>query len=90
MEIAQIIRYCNKFKIGITSQIPAENRLSGYGGEFNKIKVVCHSKDESKIRDLEKSIIRTHYSDYRCKNISPGGTGSLDASNAYSLYVVFS
>ena len=54
--IEDLIKYSLSFKIGKTSQ-NENDRLSGYLGEFNRIKIIGHSTDTKLITEWEKDLI---------------------------------
>lgn len=89
----EISANCTRYKIGVTSQIPFQDRLknSDYSGTYTHIWGIGSTEDEKLARSWEASFIE-HFSakDVKCDNDpKAGGTGSLDSSGTYCIYVVY-
>lgn len=91
--VKEIIAPVNKFKIGITGEVPFSNRLNQSDHQkegFRFIEQVAYGPNEKPIREWEVGLIDHFHLHSRCiNNRSAGGTGNLIPSKEYSVYVVY-
>ena len=91
-KVVAVAQKSRKFKIGVTSLKNWSERLnqSDYSGTYTAIDGIVQFNDEKIARNWEKSLIdEFHKVQGNQNDPSAGGTGRLDSSGTYVIYVVY-
>ncbi len=87
--IEKLVENKTMFKIGKTGEELEEWFNKKYRTEYSNIESICWGQDEDMIMDWEKDLIRHFKETHQNKNKNKSyGTGSMEMSNNYHIYVV--